>query len=47
MDQATPSAAQPERKPIKLEAKQDGRRQAGGGGRVVVSNDEQGHDCIC
>jgi len=36
MDQATPSAAQPEREPIKLEAKQDGRRQADGGGRVVV-----------
>jgi hypothetical protein len=34
--QATPSAAQPEREPIKLEAKQDGRRQADGGGRVVV-----------
>jgi len=34
--QATPSAAQAEREPIKLEAKQDGRRQADGGGRVVV-----------
>ena len=34
--QATPSAAQPEREPIKLEAKQDGRRQADGGGKVVV-----------
>jgi hypothetical protein len=32
--QATPSPAQ--REPIKLEAKQDGRRQADGGGRVVV-----------
>lgn len=32
--QATPSAAQ--REPIELEAKQDGRRQADGGGRVVV-----------
>ena len=32
--QATPSATQ--REPIKLEAKQDGRRQANGGGRVVV-----------
>jgi hypothetical protein len=32
--QATPSAAQ--REPIKLEAKQDGRRQGDGGGRVVV-----------
>ena len=32
---ATPSAAQPEREPIKSEAKQDGRR-AEGGGRVVV-----------
>ena len=31
---ATPSAAQ--REPIKLEAKQDGRRQADQGGRVVV-----------
>ena len=31
---ATPSAAQ--REPIKLEAKQDGRRQADRGGRVVV-----------
>jgi hypothetical protein len=34
--QATPSAAQAEREPIKLEAKQDGRRQADGGGKVVV-----------
>ena len=34
--QATPIAAQREREPIKLEAKQDGRRQADGGGRVVV-----------
>jgi hypothetical protein len=32
---ATPSAAQPEREPIKSEAKQDGRR-AEAGGRVVV-----------
>ena len=32
---ATPSVAQPEREPIKSEAKQDGRR-AEGGGRVVV-----------
>ena len=31
---ATPSAAQ--REPIKVEAKQDGRRQADRGGRVVV-----------
>jgi hypothetical protein len=34
--QATPSAAQREREAIKLEAKQDGRRQADRGGRVVV-----------
>jgi len=34
--QATPSVAQPESEPIKSEAKQDGRRQADGGGRVVV-----------
>jgi hypothetical protein len=34
--QVTPSAAQREREPIKLEAKQDGRRQADRGGRVVV-----------
>jgi len=34
--QATPSVAQPEREPIKSEPKQDGRRQADGGGRVVV-----------
>lgn len=33
--QATP-IAQREREPIKVEAKQDGRRQADGGGRVVV-----------
>ena len=33
---ATPSAAQHEREAIKLEAKQDGRRQADRGGRVVV-----------
>jgi hypothetical protein len=33
---ATPSAAQREREAIKLEAKQDGRRQADRGGRVVV-----------
>jgi len=34
--QATPSAAQREREPIKLEAKQDGRRQADKGGKIVV-----------
>jgi hypothetical protein len=34
--QATPSAAQREHEPIKLEAKQDGRRQADKGGRIVV-----------
>ena len=33
---APTSAAQPERVPIKVEAKQDGRRQADRGGRVVV-----------
>jgi hypothetical protein len=33
---ATPSAAQREREAIKLEAKQDGRRQADRSGRVVV-----------
>jgi hypothetical protein len=33
---ATPRAAQRERESIKLEAKQDGRRQADRGGRVVV-----------
>ena len=33
---ATPSAAQHEREPIKLEAKQDGRRQADRAGKVVV-----------
>ena len=33
---APPSAAQREREPIKVEAKQDGRRQADRGGRVVV-----------
>ena len=33
---ATPSAAQSEREAIKVEAKQDGRRQADRGGRVVV-----------
>jgi hypothetical protein len=33
---ATPSAAQHEREAIKLEAKQDGHRQADRGGRVVV-----------
>jgi hypothetical protein len=33
---ATPSAAQREREAIKLESKQDGRRQADRGGRVVV-----------
>ena len=33
---ATPSAAQREREAIKVEAKQDGRRQADRGGRVVV-----------
>ena len=34
--QATPIARQPEREPIKLETKQDGRRQPDQGGRVVV-----------
>jgi hypothetical protein len=34
--QATPIAAQREREPIKLEAKQDGRRQADKGRKVVV-----------
>jgi hypothetical protein len=34
--QATPIAAKREPEPIKLEAKQDGRQQAGGGRRVVV-----------
>jgi len=34
--QARPSAAQPEREPIKLEARQDGRRQADKGGKIVV-----------
>jgi hypothetical protein len=33
---ATPSAAQREHEAIKVEAKQDGRRQADRGGRVVV-----------
>ena len=33
---ATPSAARREREAIKVEAKQDGRRQADRGGRVVV-----------
>jgi len=37
---ATPSAAQ--REPIKLEAKQDGRRQADRGGRVVVLGQSAG-----
>jgi hypothetical protein len=34
--QATPIAAQREREPTKLEAKQDGRRRADGSPRVVV-----------
>jgi hypothetical protein len=34
--QATPIAVQREPEPIKVEAKQDGRRQADGGPRVVV-----------
>jgi hypothetical protein len=34
--QAKPSATQREREPIKLEAKQDGRRQADKSGRIVV-----------
>jgi hypothetical protein len=34
--QATPIAAQREREPIKLETKQDGRRQTDKGGRIVV-----------
>jgi hypothetical protein len=38
--QATPSA--PQREPIKLEAKQDGRRQADGGGRAVVVGQSSG-----
>lgn len=33
---ATPSAAQREREPIKLEAKQEGRKQADRSGRVIV-----------
>ena len=33
---ATPSAAQRQREPIKLETKQEGRRQTDRGGRVVV-----------
>ncbi len=33
---ATPSATQPEREAVKLEAKQEGRREADRGGRVVV-----------
>jgi len=33
---ATPSAAQHEREAVKLEAKQEGRREADRGGRVVV-----------
>ena len=37
---ATPSAAQ--REPIKVEAKQDGRRQADRGGRVVVVGQSAG-----
>ena len=39
---ATPSAAQREREPIKVEAKQDGRRQADRGGRVVVVGQSAG-----
>ena len=34
--QARPSAAQREHEPIKLEARQDGRRQADKGGKIVV-----------
>jgi len=34
--QAIPIATQPEREPIKLEKKQDGRRQSDQSGRVVV-----------
>jgi hypothetical protein len=39
---ATPSAAQREREAIKVEAKQDGRRQADRGGRVVVVGQNAG-----
>jgi hypothetical protein len=39
---ATPSAAQREREAIKLEPKQDGRRQADRGGRVVVVGQSAG-----
>ena len=39
---ATPSAAQHEREAIKVEAKQDGRRQADRGGRVVVVGQSAG-----
>ena len=39
---APPSAAQREREPIKVEAKQDGRRQADRGGRVVVVGQSAG-----
>ena len=39
---ATPSAAQREREAIKVEAKQDGRRQADRGGRVVVVGQSAG-----
>jgi hypothetical protein len=40
--QATPMAAQREHEPIKLEAKQDGPRQADRGGRVVVVGQSAG-----
>ena len=39
---APSSAAQREREPIKVEAKQDGRRQADRGGRVVVVGQSAG-----
>ena len=39
---ATPSAAQREREAIKVEPKQDGRRQADRGGRVVVVGQSAG-----
>ena len=39
---ATPSAAQREREAIKVEAKQEGRRQADRGGRVVVVGQSAG-----
>jgi len=39
---ATPSAAQREREAIKLEPKQDGRRQADRGGKVVVVGQSAG-----